>query len=169
MAMGPRRVEAAVVGRNLLEAAVHNVDEVAEAGVRAHLSVACILRLAQVEREDAAAEALGQPAVGTAEARAEIDDSGAGDLELGRQAIGDKFHGPAGGVRDAVVGVLIEADVDVLAAPDMEVEVVGVLAVVIAASGLDDVRIADCCLPHQETSLYSFSATWMKKSGSLSR
>jgi hypothetical protein len=49
-------------------------------------------------------------------------------------ALGHEGHGARGGILDGVVRPLVEADVDILAAPDVEVEVVRVVAVVVGAA-----------------------------------
>src|SRR5690606_3630932 len=80
---------------------------------------------------------------------------------------GQRFDRPPRGRANLLVRSLVQADVDVLTAPDVEVEVVRVVAVVVLASRAHGRLVRGT--HSASSSRNSFSATWTKKSGSLSR
>src|SRR5690606_16001764 len=158
------------VERYRLEARIVHADEILEPGRLRQLAVALVLRLAEIHARDAATGMPSEPARGAAIAGAGIEHAAAG-TETGKTA-SHRLHRALGSHRDWLLVGLVEPDVNVFAAPDVEVEVVRVAAVVVVAGGSDDLGVArahDEPSPSSSVLTYFFSATWMKKSGSLSR
>src|SRR5690606_33062646 len=80
---------------------------------------------------------------------------------------GHSFDRPPAGFGD-ISGLFVEANMDVLAAPDIEVEAVRVAAVVITLRRDARGEILITHQPSPSPSARTFSATWMRKSGSRS-
>ncbi len=143
----PHNVEAAVFERNVLEAAVDHLDQMPQPLLRTEGAVAGVLGLAQVERGDRASIGRRQIARGPPVARAYVQNPCI--RPRGGQQARHAPYGPARCGGDILVGMIVDADVNVLAAPDVKIEVVGILAVVVPARRLHDVGV---CAAHSESS-----------------
>ncbi len=85
----------------------------------------------------------GQHARGAAETRADVEHA----LALEIAHLGDDAIDGQAARRADVPGRVVEADMDILAAPDGGVEIVGILAVIIIAGGVDARGIGVTDLP----------------------
>ncbi|GHC69510.1 hypothetical protein GCM10010349_44350 [Streptomyces flavofungini] len=126
-----------------MEGAGDDLDQAVEAALGVGRAVALVLDGAEVERDDVAAEAVGEVAGGAAVAGAQVQDGPAG-AEVVREAVGEALDGTAGGIGDGLGVVVVDAGVDVLAAPDGVVEGVDVGGFVVAAGGV--LIVAQCGL-----------------------
>src|SRR6056297_1724876 len=118
---------------------VDHLDIPIEARLDVHPSVALVFDLAQVQRYTLATEMLGQVAHRTTVAGTEIKHPGGGIDFAGE--LGHTMHGSTAGVRDGLVIGLVKTDMDVLTAPDVEIEIIRIGAVVVCARSFDHVRI----------------------------
>ena len=127
--LGPHHVDAVVGHWYLLEAPVHHVDCQGTLSPGVEVAIARVLDLAQVQAPDLAAvivdQVTGRPAVPGADVQ--HASGGLQPFDHGRHPP----HRPSAGVEDGVALALVEADVDVLAAPHGGVEAVGIVAVVV--------------------------------------
>src|SRR5690606_3737208 len=163
----PGIVELRIVERDCFMARVMDADLRLEARCACELAVALVLRFAEIHAGDVCAGMAREPAGSTPVARAGVDDPGFRPEPF--EAAGHRRHRALRSGGDRLVVRLVAATMDVLAAPDVEVKVVRVAAVVIVARGLHDVRVTRAHDASSSVLWYFFSATWMKKSGSLSR
>ena len=131
--LAPHRIEAIRLEGQIVERAVDHLDLRVETGFLGQRAVALVLDRGEVEAGDMRAMLFGQHARRPAEAGADIEHALALEIaQLGDDAI------DRGAARAAdILGRVVEADMDVLAAPDGGVEIVGILAVVIVARGVD--------------------------------
>src|SRR5690606_32190351 len=107
---------------------VAHVDQLVQTRCAGEFAVALVLSFAQVHAGDLAALVPGQPSCGAAVAGTGVDD-----FTIRSQVPKAGCHRRHGTLRrrcDRLILALVETDVDVLAAPDMKVEVVGVATVV---------------------------------------
>src|SRR5690606_34434523 len=153
----PSVVELPGVERNRLEARVVHADQLVEPRGTAELPVALVLRLAEVHAGDAAAEAPREPP-----RRAAVAGSGIDDPALATEAPQTASHRRNRTLlRDVyrLVPGFVETDMDILAAPDVVVEIVGVVAVVVIACRLHDCRVPRAHDDSSSVLRYFFSAT----------
>src|SRR5690606_14939688 len=104
------------------------------------LAVAAVLGLTQVQAGDVTTETLRQVASGSAIACADIQDT-LGGSELSELS-GHRFHRVPAGLPHRLRGGLVDPDVDVFAAPNVEIELVGVLAVIVTLGRVDHTRVS---------------------------
>jgi hypothetical protein len=131
--LAPGDIELDFVERHRVERSVDDRDPVPQPRFAGQLPVAFILDARKIEAGDAGAIFARQHARRAAETGAEIQHMLALDAaEMLRHAI----DGRPARLAD-VAAFLVNADMDILAAPDGGVEIVGFLAVIIVARGGD--------------------------------
>src|SRR5690606_16726327 len=154
----PRVVQARRAERNLLETAIVIRDSVFETGGSRELAIAFVLRLAEVYARDMAAFVRREPAGRAAVPGSRVDHAATRTEPV--KTAGDRLHRASRRTSDRFVLGLVKSDVNVFAAPNVEVEVVGVVAVVVIPCRLHDRGVPGA---HDDSSpcvlTYFFSAT----------
>ena len=133
--LGPDDIVAAVGVWNVLEIAIYDANVVRKPGLASELLIGGVLGFAEIEARHKAAEPVGQIARRPAIARAQIQDP-RGLIYFG-DPVRHGFHCAPAGVGDGFNVAVIDADMDILTAPDVLIERIRLGTVIIGFGPFD--------------------------------